>query len=155
MRLKFIIGVIFVLLYGCKQESKIKESNSFLERESQPVIALFFKALTIENDSHSAIMNLLNKNENIDLQDSLTIDLENKFDAINRSSGKLKSYRLLRKKELGNDIGIYAYLVKYDKKFYRFIFTFYNNGTQIEIYKFSFDDTIDIEMEEALKLYSN
>lgn len=49
---------------------------------------------------------------------------------------------------------IYSFLVKYEKKFYRFIFTFYNTGTKIKIYKFSYDDVLDLELEESLKLYT-
>jgi hypothetical protein len=40
-------------------------------------------------------------------------------------------------------------------KIYRLTFSFYNNDLAVKIYKFSFDDVIDIEMEESLKLYVN
>lgn len=32
---------------------------------------------------------------------------------------------------------------------------FYTNESEVNIYKFSFDDTIDLEMEESLRLYLN
>jgi hypothetical protein len=31
----------------------------------------------------------------------------------------------------------------------------YTNESEVNIYKFSFDDTIDLEMEESLRLYLN
>ena len=61
----------------------------------------------------------------------------------------------MRKKLLEDDLGVYSYLVRYEKKFYRFVFVFYNNSKAVKIYRFSFDDTIDIELEEAIKLYVN
>lgn len=72
---------------------------------------------------------------------------------INELSGKFISERLLRKREIGNDLGVYVYFVSYDKRFYRF--TFYNNGSVIKIYKISFDDNIDSEIEESMRLYAN
>ena len=74
---------------------------------------------------------------------------------MNETSGKFVSENLLRKKDIGNDLGVFIYFVKYERKFYRFIFTFYNYSGDIKIYKYSFDDKIDSELEEALRLYVN
>lgn len=145
---------LLVLLFGCKQHNMKDSDSKYLDSESQPVIETFFDKIKSGN-YNNAINDLLKKNENIDLQDSLTINLKSKFNAINESSGKYISERLLRKKGLANDLGVYVYLVKYEKKFYRFTFTFYNNGVRVRIYKFSFDDNIDIELEAAIKLYLN
>ena len=96
---------------------------------------------------------MLKGNEIINLQDSGTIIMQNKFSLLNETSGKFISAKLLRKRELDNDLAVYIYFVKYDKKFYRFTFTFYNNNNDVKIYKFAFDDTIDSEMVESLRLY--
>jgi len=85
----------------------------------------------------------------------MTLILKKKFNDINESFGKFISYRLLRKKLLDDDLGVYAYFVRYEKKFYRFVFVFYNNGNEVKVYRFAFDDTADIELEEAIKLYVN
>jgi hypothetical protein len=61
----------------------------------------------------------------------------------------------LKKRFMNDDIGMYSYLAKYDKKFYRFVFMFYNNGKTVKLYKFLFDDNIDLELEESLKFYTN
>ena len=42
------------------------------------------------------------------------------------------SQKLHRNKTLDNDLGVSIYLVKYERKLYRFTFTFYNNGTQVK-----------------------
>lgn len=140
--------------YSCSQQANKDSSSNYLESESKSSIKVFFEKMQ-SGDYKIALNELLRKNENIDLQDSLTINLKNKFNAINESSGKYVSESFLRKRELPNDLGIYVYFVKYQTKFYRFTFTFYNNGSQVKIYKFSFDDTIDRELEEAIKLYVN
>jgi hypothetical protein len=101
----------------------------------------------------TAMDDLLSSNENIDLKDSSTIVLKDKFSNINRFSGAYRGNSLIKKKSINDDIAVYSYLAKYDKKFYRFVFVFYNNGVKTKIYKFMFDDTAELEIEESLKLY--
>jgi len=151
MMLQFFL---LLTLCSCAQQLKKDNNSKYLVSQIQPVIDGFFE--NIQKDKYQfAIDELLNKNENIDSKDSLTISLKKKFIGINESSGKFMSKRLLRSKQLDDDLGVYTYLVKYEKKFYRFVFVFYNNGNIVKIYRFSFDDVIDIELEEALKLYVN
>lgn len=154
--MKKIMLQFFLLLTLCSCGQQVKKDNSskYLESQVQPIVDNFFENVQKAKYAN-AIEDLLNKNENIDLQDSLTIILKKKFIAINESSGKFMSKRLLRSKQLDDDLGVYTYLVKYEKKFYRFVFIFYNNGNQVKIYRFSFDDVIDVELEEAIKLYVN
>lgn len=156
MRKGILECFLLLSLCSCAQQNIKNPStdSKYLSNKITPIIDTFFNQ--VKSDKYkTALSELFSQNENIDLHDSLTINLENKFNAINESSGKFVSQRLLRKKELGDDLGVYIYLVKYEKKFYRFSFTFYNNGSSIKIYKFSFDDVIDIELEEGMKLYVN
>ena len=101
----------------------------------------------------AALDSLLLSNTNIDFTDSVTTKLREGFKSINELSGKYLGYKLLKKRVVQDDIAIYSYLVKYEKKFYRFVFTFYNTGTKVSIYKFAYDDILDIELEESIKLY--
>ena len=145
---------LLLSLCSCAQQNKENDESKHLNEGVVVIINNFFKIMKSGN-FNNAIDELLSNNENIDIQDSLALNLKSKFKDVNQSSGKLISYRLLRKKSLANDLGVYSYIVKYDKKAYRFLFTFYNNDTRIKIYKFSFDDTLDIELEESLRLYLN
>jgi hypothetical protein len=145
---------LFFTLCSCSEQVKIDNNSKYLLSQTQPVIDNFFE--NIQKIKYQfAIDELLNKNENIDSKDSLTISLKKKFIGINESSGKFISKKLLKSKQIDDDIGVYTYLVKYEKKFYRFVFVFYNSGNNVKIYRFSFDDVVDIELEEALKLYVN
>ena len=148
----FLIFLLFFSLCGCNHDNG-SQSESLLDIKSNEIIKSFFSELHTRNKT--AIVNLLRQNENIDLNDSSTLNLVKKFNDINELSGKLMSEKLLRKKLLGDDLGVYIYLVKYESKFYRFVFTFYNNDVTTKVYKFSFDDTADLEIEEGLKLYTN
>jgi hypothetical protein len=156
MRKRLLKCFLLLSLCSCEQQSLKNPSTDsrYLTNKIAPIIDSFFNQVKSDNYK-MALIELFSQNENIDLHDSLTINLESKFNAINESSGKFVSQRLLRKKELADDLGVYIYLVKYEKKFYRFSFTFYNNGSSIKIYKFSFDDVIDVELEEGIKLYVN
>jgi hypothetical protein len=104
-------------------------------------------------DYAAALDSLLLSNKNIDFTDSATTKLKEGFKNINELSGKYLGYKLLKKRIVLDDIAIYSYLVKYEKKFYRFIFIFYNTGAKVNIYKFAYDDVLDLELEESLKLY--
>jgi len=146
--------LLLVITYSCSERRNKNNNSEYLDNQSRPVIETFFNNIG-DGKIDIALENLLSRNENIDLQDSATINLKNKFETIYKYSGKFIGKKLIRQKNLNDDLGIYVYLVKFEKKFYRFIFTFYNNGTQTKIYKFSFDDTIDSELEESIKLYIN
>jgi len=148
------IAAIFTLFIFSKcSQKETRPINSALDQKSYLIIDAFFKDASTGDTS--AIIKLLKQNENIDLTDSLTKDLQSKFNFINQNSGAFVSDKLLRKKILNDDVGVYCYLVKYDKKFYRFTFVFYNNNRDVKIFRFSFDETVDIELEESIKLYAN
>lgn len=143
--------VFICLLIACKN-SNTGDTRSSLDSTCIPVIETFFNKIETNNYT-AAINDLLKSNENIDLMDSATIAMKERYGSINQISGKYRGYSLLKKRNINNDLAAYSYLVKYDKKFYRFIFVFYNNGINTKIYKFLFDDTAELEVEESLKLY--
>jgi len=154
MKVSFISLLIvhFIIVVGCKSQTGKHGNQTELSRKSAIIIDSFFSEIKSNNYSRG-LNRMLKGNEIINLQDSGTIIMQNKFSLLNETSGKFISAKLLRKRELDNDLAVYIYFVKYDKKFYRFTFTFYNNNNDVKIYKFAFDDTIDSEMVESLRLY--
>lgn len=132
---------------GCKSNEGKK-----IQQESMPTIDSFF--LQIEkNDYAGAFNNLIASNPNILPSDSASISLRKQFSEIGGYSGAYRGRSLVNKKIIEDDLAGFSYLVKYDKKFYRFTFVFYNNGISTKIYKFSFDDNAELELEESMKLY--
>jgi len=140
-----LLSIIFLLL-SCENEEYSIEQHSLTQ------IEIFFKKIKGGN-YQTALKDLLLSNKDIDFTDSSTSALNRQFEDINLYSGKYVDSKLLRKRIVENDISIFAYLVKYQKKFYRFIFIFYKAENQVKIYKFAFDDAMDTELEESLKLY--
>ena len=143
--------ILLISFYGCVQKKNNETDSSYLYTRALPSIETFFSEIQSGNYK-IAIDELFSKNH---LQDSVANFLKKKFDLMNETSGNLVSKRFLRKKEIGDDLGVYTYFVSYEKRFFRFTFIFYNNGSQVKIYKYSFDDTIDYELEEAIKMYMN
>ena len=139
-----------MLFFFVSCKTSINETS--LDKECNPVILNFFS--TIQNGKyHQALENLLTSNLDINLKDTNTLLLVSKFDSINSLSGSFIGYEIVRKRQVGKDLAIYSCLVKYQKKFYRFVFVFYRAETTALLYKFTFDDSIDIELEESLKFY--
>lgn len=147
------IKVLFSIFLICIISCKAPQQENVLDKQSTLTIDEFFKQVEV-GEYKLAIQNLLKQNENIDLKDSSAINLISKFNYLNEMSGKYVGNQLLKKRLVNSDIGMYSYLVKYKRKFYRFLFEFYNNGDGGKIYKFKFDDTLDLEMEESIKLYT-
>ncbi|HYF31804.1 MAG TPA: hypothetical protein VD993_11855 [Chitinophagaceae bacterium] len=157
MRLLIIIGALIsaINFSNCNSSDNGKASTKLrLDKDCVPIIERFFAR--IQSAKHKeAIDSLLLSNPYINFNDSLAVDLRQKFNDINEYSGKYWGYKLIKKREIEGDVAIYSYLVKYEKKFYRFIFIFYKASDVTRLYKFSYNDMIDLELEEALRLHIN
>lgn len=144
-----IACIIFLFpIVGCNSMSQ----KTKIDSKAIPLISSFFNEVDDGNDT-TALKNLLLTNPYMNVEDSSSLTLFNNFRIINKTSGQLRSFKILKKKCVNNNICLYSYLVNFEKKFYRFIFTFYDNGTTVRLYKFQFDDNIDTELEETLKYY--
>lgn len=145
-----LLALLILLSIGCNSHP----NKNIPDESSMPLINAFFKTLQ-EKKPMVGLEELLGSNPNINAKDSATLDLKNSFQFINEAAGSFMGYRLLKKRSLENDLIIYSYLAKYDKKFYRFLFMFYNNGSDTKLYKFLIDDDIDKELEGSLRFYSD
>lgn len=154
MRIPVLLLLLFII--SCRQHVDARNDRDTtvnIDKNVTPLIDKFFKDIKL-GDYNKALENLLSQNENIDLKDSTTVSLQEKFNGINQYSGVYIDSKLLKKRFVKDAIGIYTYLVRYEKKFYRFTFIYYDNGTKVRIYKFTFDDVLELELEESLKLYT-
>ena len=124
--------------------------SELIDKFSEPFIDAFFKTIRTKGASVS-VEKLLASNPEIDNSTTAAINLKRRLVTIHENSGRFMGYRLLKKRFLDDDIGVYSYLVKYEKNFYRFAFTFYNNGSSIRLFKFLFDDNIDAELERSIR----
>jgi len=69
------------------------------------------------------------------------------------NSGNFQGYEFISEKKVGTCYLLSSFMSKYDKKPYRFTFLFYKPKENWKINNFRFDEFIEDEMEEALKIY--
>src|ERR1700724_1176779 len=123
MKFSTILLIAFNSLFLSCNSSNNLSKESKLDSTCIPVIETFFNKIQANNDK-GALEDLLSSNTNIDQKDSTTILMKIKFAAINQFSGAFRGKSLIKKRIINDDISIYSYLAKYDKRFYRFVFVF-------------------------------
>lgn len=67
--------------------------------------------------------------------------------------GKYYGYELITKKQFSESFIVYSYMIKYDRQPLRFLFKFYKANETWSLFSFSMDANLDVEIEEATKLY--
>jgi hypothetical protein len=127
--------------------------SELIDKFADPFIDAFFKTIRTKGAAVS-IDRLLGSNPEIDTSAPAAINLKRRLISIHENGGRFMGYRLLKKRFLEDDIGVYSYLVKYEKNFFRFAFTFYNNDSSIRLFKFMFDDNIDAELERSIRFHT-
>ncbi len=148
--MKYILYFSILIALGCNSQS----SKSRIESKTMPIIDSFFNRVSNKEYSN-AFDELLKSNPDINIEDSLTVESKKNFLYINNVAGVFIEYHLLKKRFISEDIAVYTYLAKYEKKYFRFFFMFYNNGKIIQLYKFRFDDDLASELEASLQYYTN
>lgn len=136
----------------CACKSSDSGSGDTLDKYAAVLVKDFFQSIEA-NDGNAGIMKLLSSNPFISLEDSATKGLILKFNELNTSSGKYRSAKLIKTRNLNDDVALYSYLVKYERQFYRFNFLFYNDGVTMRLHQFSFDDSIEEELETWSQLF--
>lgn len=67
--------------------------------------------------------------------------------------GKYYGYELIAKKQAGESLILYSYMVKYDRQPLRFIFILYKPDNKWTLFSFKIDSQMDDEIEQGAKLY--
>lgn len=149
---KYLLMLLLLLAgSGCQQPAQTDASA--IDQTAEKILAPFFNSLKNSESSSRMLEKLLGSNSNITVNDSVRADIERKLDFIRQSSGAYVSARMVKKQGIGDDVMAYSYIIKYKVKFYRFIFVFYNNGESVKLYKFSFDEEVNEELESGMKFY--
>jgi hypothetical protein len=78
--------------------------------------------------------------------------LKQKIDSLQLSLGKYIGHELISQRSATNSLVIYSYLVKHEDQPMRFIFMFYKPKNDWELYRFNYDDGMDTELLEAVKI---
>src|SRR5947208_1293498 len=103
---KILIPILLLFeLYSCSPKKNKDNGSAYLDTRSKPVIENFFQEIQT-GKFKIALKDLLHRNENFDLEDSSIINLQKKIEDINEYSGKFLSARLLRQKQIDEDLGV-------------------------------------------------
>jgi len=112
-------------------------------------IETFFKKYKTSSDS--AIDYLFGTNKLFTNYAQINL-LKSKLDSLEANIGKYEGRELISQKSAGTSLVIYSYLVKHENQPVRFIFMFYKPKDQWELYRFNYDDAMDVELIEAAKI---
>lgn len=80
-------------------------------------------------------------------------DLKTKLNNLIDLCGAYYGYDWLTEKTAGENIKIISFIVRYDREPIRFTFFFYRPKDKWQLNNFSFDESIDEDLEEATKAY--
>jgi hypothetical protein len=154
--LKHSFLFIVVLSFGysamaqtaAKTESK--SSGGGAVKGAQSYIDGFFKRYKASPDS--AIDYIFNTNKLFAKNSSQITVLKMKVDSLQLSLGKYTGKELISERSASPSLVIYSYLVKHENQPIRFTFIFYKALNDWALYRFNFDDSMDQEMFEAVKI---
>ena len=78
--------------------------------------------------------------------------LKGKMDSLQFSLGKYTGKELISQKTASPSLVIYSYLAKHENQPIRFTFIFYKAQNDWMLYRFNYDDAMDLELFEAVKI---
>ena len=112
-------------------------------------IETFFKKYKTSSDS--AIDYIFGTNKLFTNVSQINL-LKAKLDTLQLSLGPFIGRELIAEKSAANSLVIYSYIVKHENQPIRFIFMFYKPHNDWELYRFNYDDGMDTEMLESVKI---
>lgn len=92
---------------------------------------------------------------NLPWSDRIQDDIEKlkmQFTGLQSLVGAYIGYDLITQKSMADRLSIYSYLVRFERQPVRFVFEFYRPKDKWGLYGFSYDDNLDEELEEVIKL---
>ena len=138
MRFLLFLGLILSVLPGKAQ------------RTPEEIIRTFF-ATYVAGEEEKALDELYAHSPWISSKSDNVAHLKSQVVSMKALVGKLHGYEEMAQMYLTDHLVLYDYMVLYDRQPVRFRFTFYRADKEWITYSFSFDDTLDDELEEAIK----
>lgn len=143
--------------FGSMAQTAAKSSSAEAKPASAPVakgvqsyIETFFKKYKASPDS--AIDYIFGTNPLFARNASQINVLKMKMDSLQLSLGKYTGRELISEKSASPSLAAYSYLVKHENQPIRFTLIFYKALNEWALYRFNYDDAMDQEMFEAVKI---
>lgn len=145
-----LLGQYFHAAAQTAAKSETKQATGGAVKGAQSYIDGFFKRYKASPDS--AIDYIFGTNKLFARNTSQISVLKMKIDSLQLSLGKYTGKELISERSASPSLVIYSYLVKHENQPVRFTFIFYKAQNDWALYRFNFDDSMDQEMFEAVKI---
>lgn len=139
MKQLFLIALISTLPLSCRAQTNNPDD----------IVNAFFSKY--EKDKMEALNYLFSSNKWMDKSKEQIDNLKNQLIGTTQLLGEYYGYELLAKKKV-NQLELHTYFVKYDRQPLRFTILFYKPNDKWRLQNFSFDDNLDGELEETLRI---
>jgi hypothetical protein len=124
-------------------------SSAFAQNTEKEIIDQFF---TLYDDNPTAALDYIyNTTPWVDSQGDGVKSLKGKLENLIELIGSYNGKEFIADATLGECFSMFVYLVKYDRQPLRFTFKFYKPNDKWILYSFSYDDSIDDDLEEVIK----
>lgn len=154
MRLVIVVIILFCHHFNTSAQTAAKPdakpATAGAVKGTQSYIDGFFKRYKASPDS--AIDYIFGTNKLFVRNASQINVLKMKIDSLQLSLGKYTGKELISERSASPSLVIYSYLVKHEDQPIRFTFIFYKAQNDWALYRFNFDDSMDQEMFEAVKI---
>ena len=110
----------------------------------------FFKKYK-EDGTAAAIDYIFSTNKLFDNNAGVGV-LKVKLDSLRQTIGLYTGKDLIGQKNAGNGLYLYSFLVKHENSPLRFTFIFYKPKNDWVLYRFKYDDQLDVELIDAAKI---
>lgn len=114
------------------------------------IVDQFFKKYK-EDGTSTAIDYLFGTNKYFSNAAGINL-LKTKLDSLRLSTGPFLGKELISQKAAGTSLVFYSFLVKNEIQPMRFTFMFYKPQSEWVLYRFKYDDQMDVELEDAGKI---
>jgi hypothetical protein len=151
-RLINISLLLAVIILGSTYYTKAQTAPAapVVSKGAMSYIDVFFKKYKVSSDS--AIDYLFSTNKLFAGNISQINLLKSKLDSLELVIGKYTGKELIAQKSTSPSLVLYSYLVKHENQPIRFIFMFYKPQNDWVLYRFNYDDAMDVEMVEGAKI---
>lgn len=153
LRLIIVAVILLAQQYYAAAQTAAKpqtKAAGVAPKSPQSYIETFFKKYKTSPDS--AIDYVFGTNKLFARNASQINMLKIKMDSLQLSLGKYTGRELITEKSASPSLVIYSYLVKHENQPIRFTFIFYRAINEWALYRFNYDDSMDQEMFESVKI---
>lgn len=126
--------------------------TSLAQDDPQKIIDRFFNLYTTKSPNDAIDYIFATNKWMADSKDQIE-NVKFKLNGTLKLLGDYAGHNLVAKKTVEEHLALYTYMVRYDRQPLRFSLLFYRPSSEWRLLNFSYDDSLDEELQEAAKAY--